>query len=135
MTLYLNDLINEMNRRGFDAFETYGEQVVLLNIPNVDNLMETLPMMAEFQDDMLSASAVVAEIPEDAYLPAVRLCNEMNAGTRWYKHFAQETPNGTYQVCTAADWVAKELPADVCFRLLAEFIQHVYQVEKRLLDA
>lgn len=135
MLLLMDDLINEMNRRGFDAYETYGENMVVLSVPNAQNLAETLPVMVEFQDDMVSASAVVAELPEEAYLPVVRLCNALNAATRWYKHFALETPNGTYQVCTAADWVTKELPAEVCFRQLAGFSQHVYEVEKRLFEA
>lgn len=135
MTLLPNDLINEMDNRGFDAYEVYGENMVVIAVPNAEDLAETIPVMAEFQDDMLSVSAVVAEVQEEAFLPAVRMCNALNAGSRWYKHFVQETPAGTFQVCTAADWIAKALPADVAFRALAEFNQHVYAVERELMKA
>lgn len=133
MTLFLNDLINECVAQGFFGFESYGEQFLTLTVPNEQDPTHILPVMVEFQDEACSASAVVVELPEEGYLPAVRLCNQLNAGTRWYKHFLQETPNGTFQLCTAADWVARELPAGKAFEVLMGFCQHVYQVETLLM--
>ena len=134
MTLFLNDLINECVAQGFFGFESYGDQLVTLTVPNKEHPDQILPVMVEFQDETCSASAVVVEIPEEGYLPAVRLCNQMNAGTRWYKHFLQETPDGTFQVCVVADWVARELSAAKAFEVLMAFCQHVYQVEHTLMQ-
>lgn len=134
MTLYLNDLINECERRGFDGFETYGETMLVLSVPNVNDLSQTIPVMVELQEDTLSASAVTGEITEDFYLPAVRVCNELNTRYRYYKHFAQETPQGTWQLCAAADWVAREFPAREAFAALVDFCQHVYVMARRIME-
>ena len=133
MTLYLNDLINECERRGFDGYEPYGETMLVLSVPNVNDLAQTIPVIAEVKDDTLSASAVIAEVTEDFYLPAVRACNELNIQYRYYKHFAQETPDGTWQLCAAADWVARELPAAQALPLLIDFCQHMYVTADRLM--
>ena len=115
MTLYLNDLINECERRGFDGYEPYGETMLVLSVPNVNDLAQTIPVIAEVKDDTLSASAVIAEVTEDFYLPAVRACNELNIQYRYYKHFAQE------------------LPAAQAFPLLIDFCQHMYVTADRLM--
>jgi len=133
MTLYCNDLLNEFSSRGFSGFETYGEQMVVLSVPNERNIAETIPVMVEFQEEMLSANAIVAEVLEESYLPAVRSCNALNADTRWYKHFVQQTPEGNFQVCVVADWMTRELPASVCFQVLMDFCQYVYRVRDRLM--
>ena len=48
MKLLPNDLINEMDNRGFDAYEVYGENMVVIAVPNAEDLTETIPVMAEF---------------------------------------------------------------------------------------
>lgn len=133
MTLYLSDLLNECYFRGFTDFETHGENLLVLSVPDEQFPDNILPVMVEFEGDMISASAVVMEVPETAYLPAVRLCNRLNANTRWYKHFVQETKDGGFQVCVAGDWVAKEFPARFCFDRLMAFCRHVYHVETELM--
>ena len=133
MVLYLSDILNECLFRGFTAYETHGETMMTLTVPDEQFPDNILPVLVEFQGEMLSASAVVVEIGESAYLPAVRLCNQVNASTRWYKHFVQELENGSFQVCIARDWVLKEFPARVCFDQLIEFCRHVYRVETELM--
>ena len=133
MTLFLNDLIDECERRGFDGYETYGENLLILSVPNVNDLAQTIPVMVEIHEDTLSASAITAEITEEFYLPAVRACNELNTQYRYYKHFVQETPNGTWQLCAAADWIALEFAAREAFPVLVEFCQHVYVMADRLM--
>ncbi|MBR4077627.1 MAG: hypothetical protein IKK17_03375, partial [Oscillospiraceae bacterium] len=88
----------------------------------------------EFHDDMMSPSAMVLEIEEEFYLTAAQVCNTLNAGTRWYKHFVQETPEGKLQVCIAADYIAKELMSDRAFDLLMDFVRHVYEVKAYVLN-
>lgn len=133
MTLYLSDVLNECYFRGFTAFETHGETLMVLSVPDEQFPDNILPAMVEFQGDMISASAVVMEVPETAYLMAVRLCNRLNANTRWYKHFVQELENGKFQVCVARDWVAREFPARFCFDQLMDFCRQVYRVETELM--
>ena len=133
MVLYLSDVLNECMFRGFTAYEVQGETLMTLNVPDEQFPGHILPVMVEFQGEMLSASAVVVEIGEEAYLPAVRLCNRFNQSTRWYKHFVQELESGNFQVCVARDWVLKDFPARICFDQLIEFCRHVYRVETELM--
>ena len=62
MTLYLNDLINECERRGFDGYEPYGETMLVLSVPNVNDLAQTIPVIAEVKDDTIED---VADAPEE----------------------------------------------------------------------
>lgn len=133
MTLYLSDVLNECLFRGFTDFETHGETLLTLFVPDRQFQDNILPAIVEFQGEMISASAMVMEVPETAYLMAVRLCNRLNANTRWYKHFVQETEKGNFQVCVARDWVAKEFPARFCFDQLMDFCHHMYKVETELM--
>ena len=135
MTLMLSDMINEFVAREFFAYEGYGESLLILSVPNPADLTDCINTVAEFHDEMVSPSAMVLEVDEEFYLTAVEVCNTLNADTRWYKHFVQETPEGKLQVCIAADYVARELMSDRCFDLLMDFAQHVYDVKAFLLQA
>ena len=134
MTLLLSDLIHEFDARQFYYFEGYGEQLLILNMPNENDPTDVVNTMVEFHDDMLSPSAMVLEIEEEFYLTAAQVCNTLNAGTRWYKHFVQETPEGKLQLCIAADYIAKELMSDRAFDLLMDFVRHVYEVKAFVLN-
>ena len=134
MTLLLSDLIHEFDARQFYYFEGYGEQLLILNMPNENDPADVVNTMVEFHDDMMSPSAMVLEIEEEFYLPAAQVCNTLNAGTRWYKHFVQETPEGKLQLCIAADYIAKELMSDRAFDLLMDFVRHVYEVKAFVLN-
>lgn len=133
MVLYLSDILNECLFRGFTDYETHGETLMTLTVPDPQFPDHILPAMVEFQGEMISASAVIVEVGESAYLPAVRLCNRLNANTRWYKHFVQELENGNFQLCVARDWVAKDFPARFCLDQLMDFCRHVYKVETELM--
>ena len=135
MTLVLQDMINEFHERGFFNFEGYGENLLILSVANPDDFTDCINTMVEFHDEMVSASAMVLEVDEEFYLTAVDVCNTLNAGTRWYKHFVQEAPEGKLQVCIATDFVARELMSDKCFDLLMNFSKHVYEVKAYLLQA
>ena len=134
MTLLLSDLVHEFDARQFYYFEGYGEQLLILNMPNEDDPTDVINTMVEFHDDMMSPSAMVLEIDEAFYLTAAEVCNTLNAGTRWYKHFVQETPEGKLQLCVAADYVAKELMSDRGFDLLMDFVRHVYSVKAYVMN-
>lgn len=134
MTLFLSDMVNEFAARQFFEFEGYGENLLVLSVPNPDDYTDVINSMVEFHDEMVSPSAVVMEVDEEFYLTAVEVCNALNAGTRWYKHFVQETPEGRLQVCVAADYVARELMADRCYDLLMAFAQHVYDTKAYLMQ-
>ena len=134
MTLLLSDLIHEFDARQFYYFEGYGEQLLILNMPNENDPADVVNTMVEFHDDMMSPSAMVLEIEEEFYLTAAEVCNTLNAGTRWYKHFVQETPEGKLQLCIAADYIAKELMSDRAFDLLMDFVRHVYEVKAFVLN-
>ena len=83
---------------------------------------------------MVSPNAMVMEVDEEFYLTAVEVCNTLNARSRWYKHFVQESPEGKLQLCVAADYVAKELMSDRCFDLLMDFVRHVYEVKAYVMN-
>ncbi|MBQ3256278.1 MAG: hypothetical protein IJA67_02535 [Oscillospiraceae bacterium] len=134
MTLLLSDLIHEFDARQFYYFEGYGEQLLILNMPNDNDPTDVINTMVEFHDEMMSPSAMVLEIDEEFYLTAAEVCNTLNAGTRWYKHFVQETPEGKLQLCVAADYVAKELMSDRAFDLLMDFVGHVYEVKAYVMN-
>ena len=134
MTLLLSDLIHEFDARQFYYFEGYGEQLLILNMPNENDPTDVINTMVEIHDDMMSPSAMVLEIEEEFYLTAAQVCNTLNAGTRWYKHFVQETPEGKLQLCIAADYIAKELMSDRAFDLLMDFVRHVYEVKAFVLN-
>ena len=134
MVLLLSDLIHEFDARQFYYFEGYGEQLLILNMPNENDPADVVNTMVEFHDDMMSPSAMVLEIEEEFYLTAAEVCNTLNAGTRWYKHFVQETPEGKLQLCIAADYIAKELMSDRAFDLLMDFVRHVYEVKAFVLN-
>ena len=134
MTLLLSDLIHEFDARQFYYFEGYGEQLLILNMPNENDPTDVVNTMVEFHDDMMSPSAMVLEIEEEFYLTAAEVCNTLNAGTRWYKHFVQETPEGKLQLCIAADYIVKELMSDRAFDLLMDFVRHVYEVKAFVLN-
>ena len=134
MVLLLSDLIHEFDARQFYYFEGYGEQLLILNMPNENDPTDVVNTMVEFHDDMMSPSAMVLEIEEEFYLTAAEVCNTLNAGTRWYKHFVQETPEGKLQLCVAADYIAKELMSDRAFDLLMDFVRHVYEVKAFVLN-
>ena len=134
MTLLLSDLIHEFDARQFYYFEGYGEQLLILNMPNENDPTDVVNTMVEFHDDMMSPSAMVLEIEEEFYLTAAEVCNTLNAGTRWYKHFVQETPDGKLQLCIAADYIVKELMSDRAFDLLMDFVRHVYEVKAFVLN-
>ena len=134
MTLLLSDLIHEFDARQFYYFEGYGEQLLILNMPNENDPADVVNTMVEFHDDMMSPRAMVLEIEEEFYLTAAQVCNTLNAGTRWYKHFVQETPEGKLQLCIAADYIAKELMSDRAFDLLMDFVRHVYEVKAFVLN-
>ena len=135
MTLMLSDMLNEFHDRKFFNFEGYGENLLILSVPNPDDFTDCINTVVEFHDEMVSPSAMVLEVEEEFYLTAVEVCYALNAGTRWYKHFVQETSEGKMQVCIAADYVARELMSGRCFDLLMEFAQHVYDVKTYLLQA
>ena len=135
MTLYLSDVIKEFEIREFFYYESYGEQLLVLDVPNPADAGDVVNVMVEFHDEMISPSAVVLEVEEEFYLTAVAVCNEFNAGSRWYKHFVQETPEGKLQVCIAADYIARELMSDRCFDLLMDFCAHIYKVKHYLITA
>ena len=135
MTLVLQDMINEFHDREFFNFEGYGESLLMLSVPNPADFTECINTIMEFHDEMVSASAMVLEVSEEFYLTAVEVCNALNAGTRWYKHFVQETPEGNLQVCIAADFIARELMSDKCFDLMMSFSNHVYDVKSYLMKA
>ena len=134
MVLLLSDLIHEFDARQFYYFEGYGEQLLILNMPNENDPTDVVNTMVEFHDDMMSPSAMVLEIEEEFYLTAAEVCNTLNAGTRWYKHFVQETPEGKLQLCIAADYIAKELMSDRAFDLLMDFVRQVYEVKAYVLN-
>ncbi len=133
MTLLLRDMINEFVAREFFDYEGYGENLLILSVPNPADQTDCIQTMVEFHDEMVSPSAMVMEVEEEFYLTAVEVCNTLNAGTRWYKHFAQETPEGKFQVCIAADYVVNDLMSDTCYDLLMAFAQHVYDVKAYIL--
>ena len=135
MTLLLSDMLNEFHTRGFFDFEGYGENLLILSVPNPNDMTDCINTIVEFHDEMLSPSAMVLEVEEAFYLTAVEVCNRLNAGTRWYKHFVQEIPEGKLQVCIAADFIARELMSDKAFDLLMSFCDHVYNVKTYLLQA
>ena len=135
MTLMLTDMIIEFHVRGFFDFEGYGESLLILSVPNPNDMTDCIQTMVEFHDEMVSPNAVVLEVEEEFYLTAVEVCNALNARTRWYKHFVQETPEGKMQVCIVADFIARELMSDKCFDLLMDFCGHVYDVKNSLLQA
>ena len=132
MTLYASDMVREFDARLFFDYETYGENLMVLTVPNEQDENDVIKTMVEFHDDMVSASAIVLELQEDFYLKAIRVCNTLNAGTRWYKHFVQETPEGMFQLCVAADFMAVELGSDACFDRLMAFVRHLYEVKEYL---
>ena len=134
MTLLLSELIHEFDARQFYYFEGYGEQLLILNMPNEADPTDVINTMVEFHDDMMSPSAMVLEIEEEFYLTAAEVCNTLNAGTRWYKHFVQETPEGKLQLCVAADYIAKELMSDRAFDLLMDSVRHVYEVKAYVMN-
>lgn len=134
MTLFLSDMVNEFAARQFFDFEGYGESLMVLSVPNPADFTDCINTMVEFHDEMISPSAVVLEVDEEFYLTAVQLCNQLNAGTRWYKHFVQETPEGKLQVCVAADYIARELMSDRCYDLLMDFCSHIYEVKAYLMQ-
>lgn len=134
MTLLLSDLIHEFDARQFFYFEGYGEQLLILNPPNEADPADVVNTMVEFHDEMISPSAMVLEIDEEFYLTAVEVCNTLNAGVRWYKHFVQETPEGKLQLCVAADYIAKKLMSDRAFDLLMDFVRHVYEVKAYVMN-
>jgi len=109
--------------------------MLILSVPNPNDMTDCINTMVEFHDEMISPSAMVLEVDEAFYLTAVEVCNALNAGTRWYKHFVQETPEGKLQVCIAADYIARELMSDTCYDLLMAFCEHVYEVKTYLLQA
>jgi hypothetical protein len=135
MTLLLSDMINEFHAREFFNFEGYGESLLILSVPNPADFTDCINTIVEFHDEMVSPSAMVLEVDEAFYLTAVEVCNTLNSGTRWYKHFVQETPEGKLQVCIAADYIARELGSDRCFDLLMSFCNHVYDVKRFLMQA
>lgn len=135
MTLLLSDMLNEFHAREFFGFEGYGESLLILSVPNPEDQADCVNTIVEFHDEMVSPSAMVLEIEEAFYLTAVEVCNRLNAGTRWYKHFVQETPEGKLQVCIVADYIARELMSSQCYDLLMEFCKHVYAVKNYLLQA
>lgn len=135
MTLLLSDLINEFDAREFFGFEGYGESLLILSVPNPNDVTDCINTIVEFHDEMVSPSAMVLEVEEEFYLTAVEVCNTLNAGSRWYKHFVQETPEGKLQVCIASDYIARELMRDRCYDLLMDFCGHVYDVKDYLLQA
>lgn len=135
MILLLSDLIHEFDAREFFHFEGYGESLLILSVPNPEDVTDCINTMVEFHDEMVSPSAMVLEVEEEFYLTAVEVCNTLNAGTRWYKHFVQETPEGKLQVCIAADYIARDLMSDRCYDLLMNFCNHVYDVKNYLLQA
>lgn len=134
MTLFLNDMVNEFSARRFFEFEGYGEHLLVISVPNPADETDVIQTMVEFHDEMVSPSAVVMEVDEEFYLTAVEVCNGLNARSRWYKHFVQETPEGKLQVCIAADYVARELSAERGYELLMAFAHHVYDVKAYLLN-
>ena len=129
MTLFLSDLVNEFSARMFFDFEGYGEKLLTLSVANPRAAGDVIPTVVEFHDEMVSPSAVVLEVEQEFYLTAVEVCNTLNAGTRRYKHFVQETPEGKLQVCVAVDYVARAPRADRCYDLLMDFAHHVYDVK------
>ena len=133
MTLFLSDMIHEFDARLFFDYEGYGENLLVLTVPNDDG--DVITVMAEFHDEMVSFSAMVLEMEEEFYLTAVEVCNTLNVGTRWSKHFVQETPEGKLQLCVAADFVARELMSDRCFDLMMDFIKHAYDVKAYTMQA
>ena len=132
--MMLSDLIHEFDARMFFHFEGYGEKLLVLSVPNEADPTDVINTMVEFHDEMLSPSAVVLEVDEEFYLTAVEVCNTLNAGSRWYKHFVQESAEGKLQLCVAADYIAKELMTDRCFDLLMDFVGHVYDVKSYVLN-
>ena len=134
MTLLLSDLLHEFDARQFYYFEGYGEQLLILNMPNDNDPADVINTMVEFHDEMMSPSAMVLEIVEEFYLTAAEVSNTLNAGTRWYKHFVQETPEGKLQLCVAADYIAKELMSDRAFDLLMDFVRHVYEIKAYVMN-
>ena len=134
MVLLLSDMIREFDARLFFEYEGYGENLLILSVPNPNDGGDVINTMVEFHDDMVSPSAMVLEIEEDFYLTAVEVCNTLNARSRWYKHFVQESPEGKLQLCVAADYVAKELMSDRAFDLFMDFIAHVYDVKTYILQ-
>lgn len=134
MTLLLSDMINEFSARMFFGFEGYGENLLVLDVANPADDTDLIKTMVEFHDEMVSPSAVVLEVDEEFYLTAVEVCSNLNAGTRWYKHFVQETPEGKLQLCVASDYIARELPAARCYDLLMAFARHVYDVKAYVLN-
>ena len=135
MTLLLSDLIHEFDARMFFDFEGYGEKLLVLSVANPNDPTDCINTMVEFHDEMLSPSAVIMEVDGEFYMTAVEVCNALNAGSRWYKHFVQETPEEKLQVCVAADFVARELMSDRCFDLLMDFVNHTYEVKAYLMQA
>lgn len=135
MTLLLSDMINEFHAREFFNFEGYGESLLILSVPNPTDYTDCINTIVEFHDEMVSPSAMVLEVDEAFYLTAVEVCNTLNAGTRWYKHFVQESPEGKLQVCIVADFIARELKSSRCFDLLMDFCNHVYDVKNFLMQA
>jgi len=135
MTLFLRDMVEEFVAREFFEYEGYGESLLILSVPNPADMTDCINTVVEFHDEMISPSAMVMEVEEEFYLTAVEVCNTLNAATRWYKHFVQETPEGKLQVCIAADYIARELMSDRCYDLLMDFISHVYDVKNYLLQA
>lgn len=133
MTLFLSDMIREFDARLFFDFEGYGEKLLMLTVPNPAD-GDVITTVVEFHDEMVSPSAMVLEVDEEFYLTAVEVCNTLNGGTRWYKHFVQESPEGKLQLCIAADFIAKELMSDRCFDLLMDFIAHTYEVKAYILQ-
>jgi len=134
MTLFLSDMVNEFAARRFFEFEGYGESLLVLSVPNPNDETDVINTMVEFHDEMVSPSAVVLEVGEEFYLTAVEVCNTLNAGTRWYKHFVQETTEGKLQLCVAADYIARELMADRCYDLLMDFAAHVYDTKAYIMQ-
>lgn len=133
MTLFLSDMLHEFDARLFFDYEGYGENLLVLTVPNNDG--DVITTMAEFHDEMVTFSAMVMEMEEEFYLTAVEVCNMLNAGARWNKHFVQETPEGKLQLCVAADFVARELMSDRCFDLMMDFINHTYDVKAYIMQA
>lgn len=131
MTLMLSDMINEFVARHFFDYEGYGENLLVLTMPSEEG--DVITTMVEFHDEMVSPSAMVLEVDEEFYLTAVEVCNTLNAGVRWYKHFVQESPEGKLQLCVAADYIARELMSDRCYDLLMDFIKHTYEVKDYIL--
>ena len=135
MTLFLRDMVDEFAAREFFEYEGYGESLLILSVPNPADGTDCINTIVEFHDEMVSPNAMVLEVEEAFYLTAVEVCNTLNAGSRWYKHFVQETPEGKLQVCIAADFIARELMSDRCYDLLMDFCNHVYDVKNYLLQA